>query len=230
LTPTEEFAPPRILRRRRRRWRLLLVVLPLVVLAAVLCVGAALTCQPAWYQPRSIDYERLEDDKRAQHRLENTISATLNDDRPVEFSLDEAQLNRWIAARQELWPTELPSIDPFSRPQVLLENGNRLRLAARVEHSGMQVVLSAMFQVDLQADALVVTWDSVQAGALPTPRALLEKAARKVAERLDLPDHAVTDGRITLPNEWLWPNGKRPFRISGFLITSGELHVRLEPS
>ncbi len=230
MTPSEETALRNAARpRRRRRLRLILILLPLVLFAAVLYMGAAITCRPAWYQPLSIDYQRLEDDKRAQHRLENTISAALNDRRPVVIELDEAQVNRWIAARDELWPTEVPSIEPFSHPQVVLESRNRIRLAAQVEHAGTQVVLSAMFHVDLQPDAVVVTWDSVQAGTLPTPRVLLEKAARKVAGYADLPDQAVADGRITLPNEWLWPNGKRPFRITGFTITSGKLRVQLEP-
>lgn len=229
MTPANEFASRSAFRPRRRRWRRLSLLLLLVAFAAVLYAGAALTCQPAWYQPLSIDYQRLEGDKSAQHHLENKISAALNENRSVRFTLDEARLNRWIAARDELWPAELPSIEPFSHPQVLLESGNRVRLAARVTHAGMQVVLSATFQVDLQPDGLVVTCDSVQAGALPAPRTLLEKAARKLAHRLDLPDHAVDNGRVTLTNEWLWPNGKRPCRISELSITDGELHARLEP-
>jgi hypothetical protein len=206
------------------------VLIPLILLVLLLYAGTALTCQPAWYQPRSIDYERLEEDKRAQHRLENTVSAALNDSQPVEFTLDQDQLNRWIAARDELWPAEVPSIEPFSRPQVALEEGNRVRLAALVEHSGMRVVLSVVFELELQDDALVVSWGSVRAGALPTPGKLLEEAARKLADRLDLPADAIRDGRITLPNEARWPNGKCPFRITGFTISDGELSVRLEPS
>lgn len=229
MTPTEEAVCQRAPLPRRRRLRLLLVLTPLIALAVLLCAGAALTCQPTWYQPLSIDYERLEDDKRAQHRLENNISAALNDNRPVEFTLDQAQVNRWIAARDELWPTEVPSIAPFSRPLVVFEDGNRVRLAARVEHLGLRVVLSAVFHVELRADELAVTWGSVRAGTLPMAGKLLEQAARKLAERLNLPDHAVGDGRITLPNEGRWPNGKRPFRITGLTITGGELHVRLEP-
>lgn len=207
----------------------MLLLTPLVLLAAVLYAGAALTCRPAWYQPLSIDYQRLEDDKRAQHRLENIISASLNDSRPVELELEQDQLNRWIAARNELWPGEVPSIEPFSRPQIMLEDGNRVRLAARVEHAGMRVVLSAVFEVELHEDALVVAWDAVRAGALPTPAKLLDQAAHKLADRLDLPADAVADGRITLPNRGRWPNGQCRFRITDLTITAGRLRVRLEP-
>jgi hypothetical protein len=230
LIPTAASSRTGTQRPRRRRLRLVLVLLLLLALALLLYVAAALTCQPAWYQPHSIDYRRLEDDKRAQHRLENRISAALNDSRPVEFVLDQDQLNRWIAARDELWPGEVPSLAPFSRPQIMLEEGNRLRLAALVEHAGTRVVLSAVFRIDLQGETLVVRWGSVRAGALPTPGALLEDAARKLADRLALPDHAVGDDRITLPSAGRWPNGKRRFRVTGFAIGAGELRVRLEPS
>jgi hypothetical protein len=105
-----------------------------------------------------------------------------------------------------------------------------MRWAARVAQSGMQVVVSAMFRVDVQPDAVVIHWDSVRAGVLPVPRALLEEAARKLAGHMALPEHAVSGGQITLPNEWLWPNGQRPFRITNLSISEGELRVRLEPS
>jgi len=192
-------------------------------------VYAAVTCRPEWYQPLSVNYQALEDDKRAQHRLENTISAALNADEPIEVTLSQDQLNRWIAARRELWPGETPSIEPFSRPQVVLQKNNRVCLAAQVDYSGVQSVLSAVFQVALKDDHLIVTWDSVHAGALPAPRELLEKAALKAARRLDFPTQSVSDGRVKWPNEWIWPNGKRRFRITELALAFGEIHVRLEP-
>jgi hypothetical protein len=206
-----------------------LVLLPLAVAGLLLGAGLALTCRPSWYQPLSIDYGRLQDDKRAQLRLENEISAALNRDRPIEIELDQDQVNRWIAARHELWPTEAPSLEPFRRPQILFRDGNHVRLAALVEHSGVQAVLSATFRFDLQADRLVVTWDAVHAGALPTPRRLIAKLARELADRLRLAEQAVTEGGLTLPVEGTWPNGKRRVRIADLSIRDGRARVRLEP-
>ncbi len=216
-------------KRPRRRLRVILLIAAMVVIAAMVYVGGAITYQPSWYQPLSVDYQWLEEDKRAQLRVENTISAALNENRTVEFKLDQARLNRWIAARDELWPTEVPSIEPFSHPLVILEGDNVVRLATRVEYSGARVVLSARFRIEPREDDLVVSWDCVRAGTLPAPGKLLEKAAREVAARLNLPAEAVGDGRLVLPREGLWPNGKRPFRLTSILITAGEVHVQLEP-
>jgi hypothetical protein len=216
--------------RPRRRWlRLTLVLLPLAVAGLLLGLGVAVTCRPSWYQPASIDYSRLQDDKRAQLRLENEISAALNHNSPIDIELEEAQLNRWIAARHELWPTEAPSLEPFQRPQVVFLDNNRVRLAALLAQSGIQIVLSATFRFDLQADGLVVAWDTVHAGALPIPRKLIEEAAQKLTDRLGLGEQAVTEGSMRLPIEATWPNGKRRFRIAAVSISDGVLRVSLEP-
>lgn len=195
----------------------------------LLVVGGALTCRPPWYQPLSIDYSRLEDDKRAQLRLENRISAALNRGSPIEIELDEAQVNRWIAARHELWPGEVPSLEPFRRPQLVFLDRNRIRLGALVEHSALKVVLSVTFRIDLQPDNLVVTLEAVHAGTLPAPRRVIRPAAAKLADRSGLPEEAIAEGRIALPNEGTWPNGKRRFRVSDLSIRKGTIRVRLEP-
>ncbi len=216
--------------RSRRRWlRFALLTLPVAIAALLLAAGTALTCRPSWYQPASIDYGRLQDDKRAQLRLENEISAALNRNSPIEFELDQGQVNRWIAARHELWPAEAPSLEPFRRPQIVFLDGNRVRLGALLDRSGLQLVLSATFRLEAQADGLAVTWDAVRAGALPTPRRLIAEAARKLTDRLGLDRQALINGRMTLPIEGTWPNGKRPFRIVDLSISGGVLRVRLEP-
>lgn len=216
--------------RPRRRWlRLALVLLPVAVAGLLLALGGALTCRPAWYQPASIDYGRLQDDKRTQLRLENQISAALNGNSPIDIELDETQVNRWIAARHELWPTEAPSLEPFSRPQVVLLNKNRLRLAGLVEQSGLVVLLSTTLGIELRDDKLVVSWNAIHAGALPAPRKLVQRVLHKLFDSLDSADEVLSSRALAFPNEWVWPNGKRRFRIADVSIGDGVARVRLEP-
>jgi hypothetical protein len=218
-----------VLRPRRKWLRLTLLALPIAIAGLLLTAGAAVTCRPSWYEPASIDYSRLQDDKRAQLRLENEISAALNGNRPIEFDLDQAQVNRWIAARHELWPAEAPSLEPFQRPQIVFLDGNRVRLGALLEQSGIQCVFSATFRLQPQADGLAVTCDSLHAGALPAPRRLIAKAARNLTDRFGLDRQTLTEGKTTLPIEGTWPNGKRRFRIADLTVRNGVLHVSLEP-
>ena len=225
---------------RHRALRVVLILVPVALVAAVLAGGAAATCRPSWYQPPRIDYARLQDDKRAQLRIENEVSAALNAGRAAEIVLEESQVNRWIAARDELWPGQVPSLEPFQRPQLTFLGDGRVRLAALVERAGVAVVLSATFRVALKEGNLLVEWDAVHAGLLPAPATLIEDAARKIVRYLrlrdgaadgdgTLPDEAARAGHVTLPAEATWPNGRRRFRVTQVAIEPGSARIRLEP-
>jgi hypothetical protein len=221
---------------RRRRWLLLTVLLLLVLIpGGLLAIAGALTYRPSWYQPRSIDYARLEDDKRVQLRLENQISAALNRNESVTIEVDQDQANRWIVARDELWPGEVPSLGPLREPQLEFLGENRLRVGALVEQAGVEVVISGTFHFDLQPDTITVTWDHINTGALRSPRRLMAKAARRAARKLGGRlsaaeiEQAIVDGKVTMPNDFVWPNGKRRVRIAELTIKNGKLLVKLEP-
>lgn len=196
----------------------------------MVCSGlAALTCRPSWYAPRSIDYHVLDDDKRTQIRLENAISTALNAGRAEEAVLSQDLLNRWIAGRHELWPGEVPSLEPFSRPMIVLEDGNRVRVAATVAYGGMSCVVSSTFRVELDEREIRILPDSAQAGVFPVPELLVEKAVRKLIDKAGAAALDIRDHRLVLRNEWVWPNGKRLFRVAALSISGGELRVTMEP-
>lgn len=215
--------------RRRRRLRVLLIITFAVLLGGLLCAAGALTCRPSWYQPAQIDYTLLEADKHAQLKIENDISAALNGNFPVVIELSERQVNRWIAARDQLWPGETPSIAPFEQPHISFFADGGVRLAALVEQSGVRAVLSATFRFEMIGDDLIVTWNDVHAGVLPAPAKLLEEAARRIADRLRLDDRVFSERALTLPNHGSWPNGKRSFRVVEIAIERGAARVMLEP-
>lgn len=193
------------------------------------------TYRPVWYQPRSIDYNLLEEDKRTQLRLENEISAAVNRDQPVTIELDQGEIDRWITARNELWPGDVPSLGPFRQPQVGLLGDNRFRVGALVEQAGVAAVVSATFQFEVTPETVTVTWDHINTGALPTPRTFIAKIARKASSRLgDRPsaaelEPAIMERKLALPNDFIWPNGKRRVRIAELTIEAEVLRVTLEP-
>ena len=178
--------------------------------------------------PRSIDYHRLEEDKRSQIRLESLISAALNAGRPAEVTLDQELINRWIAARHELWPGEVPSLGFFSRPAIVLEEGNRIRAAATVEYAGVHSVLSGSIQIELDGGVLRITPEEVRIGVLPAPTSFMEDALRSLIEESDSAILKVVDHHVETRNEWVWPNGKRLFRIAELSISDGKVRAVLE--
>ncbi len=207
--------------RRRRAWWLALAALPLAGLALVL----GLTCRPAWYTPASVDYRLLDEDKRAELAFENRISAALNADQAVEITLDQQQVNRWIAARHELWPGEPPSLEPLEAPQVYFLDHDRIRLAGVLRRAGLAAVVSVVLELELADDRLELRWQTPRAGLVPLPGLDMTR----LLGRLNLPGAQLQAGRLTLPTEGVWPNGRRRFRLVDLDVSAGELRLRLVP-
>ena len=213
----------------RKRWRRWLLLTPLTVLLVLIAVVAAITCRPSWYEPRSIDYTVLEADKRAQLRMENQISAALNQRRPIALELSEDQVNRWIAAREELWPGRVPTMEPLHRPMVRFLDQNRVGLAAEAQRASVRVVVSLTLTLTLTNDSVEIAWSAARAGALPLPRGYLDQIGKAVEALLDSREIERQQGRLVLPSAGVWPNGKQRFRLTELIVESGLLRARLEP-
>lgn len=214
--------------RSRRRWRVVLVVAFSLLVGGGLALGLAITRRPAWYQPMSIDHARLRADKAALFALQEKISAALNAGREVEFALHEDQVNRWLAARTELEPlagvVSLPLTDP-----VVSFSPTGIRVASRVRRHGVEFVLSVRGRVEPADDRVTVTCDALQAGALPLPRAWLWSAS-SAKERVESSVSGPASLNVlTLPNDWLWPNGKQRFQLRRFELAEGRVHIQLRP-
>jgi hypothetical protein len=213
----------------RRRRRLVLIASGVLGVFVLILVGLLLagTRRPSWYHPLPLDSARLHDDKAALADLQDQISAALNAGREARFELHEDQVNRWLAARAELWPQLAVDLGPFAQPQIRLRDG-RLTLAVSTRAGGVPVVAVLGGSVDVAEDTLAMHWDPPKLGAIPAPRGWLSAAlARlKTSPRITLDDRA---GTIRLDNDWIWPNGKRRCRLRELKIADGVATVVLEP-
>lgn len=210
------------------------------MLAAGLAVCAALpplaaaTCRPSWYQPAAVDYARLSADRAELARLENRISAAVNAGQAVEIVLDERQVNRWIAARRELWldaPPELPGVFGL---QTAFLSGQGVRVAAGVEHKGWRAVASGVLAVEVMEDELLLRIGTLRLGVLPAPGSLVrpavEPALRSAVSRIaEYADGDRAGGALRLINDFVWPNGKRRIRVASVVVEDGALRITLEP-
>lgn len=215
---------------RGRSIRRLAILSPLLALLLVALLLLTALRRPAWYQPRSIDYARLPADKQDAVNLLDAIGDHLNAHREIDITLDPDQLNRWIAARAEIWPDEaLADLGPVDRPIVELLPGNRLRFAALVHARGLDFIASLVLHVSLESDSLRLTCERVRFGALPIPASWID---RRLDEAL-ADAHEVRRGErpldFLLPNEFIWRNGRRPFRIGQIEIQPTAARIRLEP-
>jgi hypothetical protein len=111
--------------------------LTLIVLVAV---GLA-TCRPEWYAPAAIDRVQLKSDKADFANLLDRIGAALNAGEAIEFEITEHQLNRWLAARGEIWPALRFEVQGLRGIQIIIgRQAVRWRQAAQ---GPLEVVLSA---------------------------------------------------------------------------------------
>ena len=221
-----EHPPSRPAPRLRRRAAIaLLIALPLALLA----LGLTATCRPRWYRPVSTDYARLHDDKRDLAALGVDIGAALNAGRPIQLQLREDQLNRWIAARAEMWPEAAVDIRPLRDPQLTFHD-DEIRFAALAEHAGWRAVLSITCRVAVTGDRVLIRCNAARLGLLPLPAGWLASLVTTALRGTGVSVEAGPDGALALHNDWLWPNGKRRFRLADLRISAAVVHFGLEPT
>lgn len=215
---------------KRWRWLRLIFALGVTLLSlGLLGLGCAISCRPSDYQPLTLDYARLDDDKRALSGVLERIGVELNRGRPVEFDLEESQINRWIAARREL-PIDpgLLDVQGLQKPAVRLLDGH-VRLYGLTERSGWQSVVSLDVSLRIEDDAIQVTPARAAFGAAPLPAFAMEAVRTTLAELLT-PEGGRADGEgVAIPNHAVWENGRRPFRFERIEITPGKARIRLAP-
>jgi hypothetical protein len=208
-------------------WRLPAIIGGAAIVLAGLGLVLAVTHRPRWYHPAPVDHTRLREDKAALVGLEEQISAALNAGRAAHFQLSEDQINRWLAARAEIWPELAASLGPFEQPQVLLRDG-RVQVAAHAMRRGLPVVAAVTCSVDVGEETLALRYDAPRLGAVPAPRRWLSGLlARLPAESISQTDEGA--GTVTLHNDWVWPNGKRRCRVRELSVADGVATVVLEP-
>ena len=213
-------------RARVRRRRQLLLAAGLPCAAALLLVLAA-TYRPAWYRPAGVDQARLHADKAALFELEDQISAALNAGREIRLQVSEDQINRWLAARAELWPEAGIDLGGLHDPVVSLSHG-AICAAATASEGPLRGIIGVSCHIAVTDDEVAIHCDRVRLGAIPVPwRWISDALPRSALQDME----AITKGNrtITLFNDWLWPNGKRRCRLRELHVADGAVEVVIEP-
>ena len=212
--------------RLRRRWLALAIgtVFLLVTLAAILTVSH----RPNWYHPASIDHARLRMDKQALAHLLDEIAAALNDGRSIPLHLPEDQLNRWIAARAQIWPDAETDMGPLRLPCVTFLDGEILA-GATLTVGGFRSVVTLRARIDIQEENLVIRVQSARIGALPVPRRWLHSQFASLSRTISQATAPRESSTLIFENRWIWPNGKRPCRLGRVEVAPGRVHAVLEP-
>jgi hypothetical protein len=231
-------------RSRRVRWRWIFGAALAVLIAAVAALWLLFQHIPTWYRPVLLGPEEVQQVKDDLVQTFDGISTALagNSSR-VEVRLTEAQLNRWLAAREEVWPLArewLPA--ELSHPVLVIEQ-DTIRLAATLRQGGIQAIAGIRFRVTGDREGIHLRLLDVSGGSLNVPQGWVrEHLARLDAggwpagqtvggQHGDEPLPALSDlfEGATFTNTWVWQNPKRPFRINWLRAEPGALVAEFEP-
>lgn len=156
--------------------------------------------------------------------------------RPFEVTLTDTSVNEWLAALPSTWPEAKEWLPPeFSEPVVRFVDGT-LQIAAKLDRREIQTIVSFDLRpsVTQGGDVIAFTLEATRSGAMRIPGWLLEPwlkpAIEADREGPTDPSDAKSGGALfTIPNDFTWPNGDRPFRITGVGISDSQLRLTIEP-
>lgn len=229
-------------RKRRRTVALLLVGAATTTLVA----GLALEYKPGWYRPVSLDEAGVRRAKVATAEMAEFIGTRLVVGAPFDVVLTQESVNEWAAALSALSPETAARIPAEIAAPALGFADGRVRAGFVSSRGGWRALVSADARVgiDAEVDDILVSLGDVRIGAVPVPkswvRETIEAFRGSSASRADgslaaavLPGQSgsidALGGGVRFRNRFVWPNGRRPFRIEDVTMESGRLKVRVQP-
>ncbi len=200
--------------------------------------------KPDWYRPPPVNERMLRDTRSEVAEIVEGISQRIVRGETFDLSFTEGTVNQWLAALPHVWPDARRNVPPELRDLVIRFDAGRIRIASLFVKGGWRAVLTMAVEVGLSTDGRRVSLELIEAhgGSLPVPHSVLAYMLGGLATggadsvirsghppTPRMPDTAVDWlSGLRVPNRFVWPNGKRPFRIDAIELTPGRIRLRLE--
>jgi hypothetical protein len=224
--------------RRRRRRRIVALTIAGGMLLLAIAGWLSLQHIPAWYNPQPVPAVQLQHVKDDLVATVASLSERMNGGAPFTFRITQAQLNAWLAAREQIWPPAQAWIPPeMENPYVVFRPG-RIVLAGTVRWGGIRTVLSAAAAPSVTDAGVTVRLSDIRGGSLPVPDAWVRQQLESLELRQRrrhaedpatmLPLGELLEG-ASFPAEFVWPNPHRPFRLLDIRVEDGALTLEIQP-
>lgn len=189
----------------------------------------ALEYKPAWYAPPLPSESELREGRMEAMRIVDDVGDRLVTGVPFDVELSQAQVNVWLSGLEQIWPEASQRIpDEVRQPYVSFEPDS-IRSAARVEAEGWRAIASCVYQLALSNDKKLLTarLQAARCGAVPLPQfviaTFLKSPSTMRSQREPWYEYLEWD------NYFVWPNGRRPFRIERIDLEHGFIRIRIVP-
>jgi len=226
-----------------------LIAAPLGSLALLL----ALEHRPGWYVPAVLDEQGVQAARRDATNAVDRFGDHLVRRQPFEVVLRVDAINAWLTALPSIWPDAARAIPQELRDSALRFESGLLRIGAHCEVSGWRAIISGAVAAALTDDGGTIELRLVETccGSVPMPQSLIARIANphleaaalsegKQPSALETPRNAISSIHeirsieqlyrgVRIRNRFVWPNGKRSFRIQQITIEPGEVRLRIEP-
>jgi len=194
---------------------------------------------PAWYRPSYVPSEDEQDARDELGAAFTELSRGMGQGRPFDFVVRQDELNRWLVARDRIWPASKRWIPEQIADPMIAFRKDEVLLAGTWQGPGPRTVVNIRLRLEMTDETLRANVLSVRGGSLPIPlgpvkrhiaRLENDRAGRK---RPLLPDGTSIVQAIEgspLPREIPWSQPRGKFRIEGLEVRPGELQVHLLPT
>lgn len=219
---------------RARRIRRRLLVGAAVVSAAVWLLSHY---RPGWYRPARVVDADLQRIRGELTIFLDEFGDSLAAGRPFEVELNADRVNEWLAAWPKLYPADNPLASRDIHEPAIGFSSRGVDVGARFRSNVLEAIGHARLDVRLSHDGseLLIAVARVRVGSLPAPRSLVLRLLRRSLESPPgdegrLQGVVGSDGRFHVVNRFIWPNGRRAFRIHSLALDRpGTMRLTIEP-
>lgn len=206
--------------------------------AIVFVVGWLLShYRPVWYRPARITEAELP-------RIRGEVTVFLDEfgdalvaGQPFEAEISATQLNDWLAAWPELYPSDNPLALVGVHEPAIGFSTRGIDAGGRFRSVVFEAIVHARLDVQISPDGsgLLIAVTRARIGSLPAPTALIMRLVGNVSNlthgaKASSRDAMAGEGRLRLVNRFIWPNGRRAFRIRSLALDSpGTMRLVIEP-
>ena len=89
--------------------------------------------------------------------------------------------------------------------------------------------MSLLCRVRVDEERLTLEYDAVRLGAVPVPRSWVAGVTARTGPPAGANVRVERDGTLRVRNEFVWPNGRRRYRVASVAASDGVARVTLEP-
>ncbi len=206
--------------------------------------------KPGWYRPAVLDSAGL---RRARRDATNTmdfIGDQIVRGEPFDLTLSERSVNEWLAALPHVWPEAARQLGTEFTDLAVDFYAGVVRVGGHFSSKGVRVIASVGLILEKTDDGryLRIALIGAHGGSLPLPHVVLESLLERLlrhARAMKRDPHATANPLIRalgeaescedlflglrVGNRFIWPNGRRAFRIADIEISDDLIRLRIEP-